>query len=85
MTRILSTFLKKELRDRRNLYIWIRRETELRSIFDWRSCSLIYQLRENLSYRPPDEKPDGAGRLPKGILDELLRSGSRKCRSPNDA
>ena len=76
-THILSTFLERELRADEAARLdqaGNRTEEQLRL------AQLFFDLPASREPQlaPPDEEPDGEGRLPRGLLYELLSSGSRK-------
>jgi hypothetical protein len=76
-TRILTAFLERELRADEAARLdqaGNRTEEQLRL------AHLFFDLPASIEQRllPPDEKPDKTGKLPPGVLWELLRDGSRK-------
>jgi hypothetical protein len=76
-THILTAFLERELRadDASRLDQAGNRTDE-----QLRLARLFFDLPASAEPRllPPEEKPDSSGQLPRGVLGELLREGSRK-------
>jgi hypothetical protein len=76
-TRILTAFLERELRaDEASRLDQAGNRTD----DQLRLASLFFDLPASAEPRlsPPEEKPDASGKLPPGVLADLLRDGSRK-------
>ncbi len=75
--RILTGFLERELRADESARL---DQAGNRTDEQLRLAQLFFDLPASTEPKllPPDEKPDDSGRLPSGVLQELLRDGSRK-------
>jgi hypothetical protein len=76
-TRILTAFLERELRADESARL---DQAGNRTDEQLRLARLFFDLPAAGEQRllPPEEKPDDSGKLPPGVLMELLRDGSRK-------